>query len=181
MNTNNEDGPPPYNDIVPPSAPPAFHLEQVPTDSTSINGTDDEEYFHEQGNFMKFYCITIFQKMMEKKWWILLIFALVTMLGLVIGLPIRFATPSFDSLPPNTTANVTTITTDVITTMTTTTTTTSTTTTTTTTTTSEYIGKAVLVLSTASSTNIPMLIRLNGSLLLKSIHNKLYLSKVMFR
>ena len=168
MNTNNEDGPPPYNEIVPSSAPQAFHFEQVPTDSTSINGTDDEEYFHEQGNFMKFYCITIFQKMMEKKWWILLIFASVTMLGL----PIRFATPSFESSPPNTTANVTTITTDVITTMTTTTTTTSTTTTTTTTTTSEYIGKAVLVLSTASSTNIPMLIRLNGSLTTNRCYSK---------
>ena len=133
----------------------------------NLNQVDDEHICNRE---------IFLRKLIKKKRWILLIVLLVfAIIGLAVGLSIHFPAESQHPLSTTTTATTTTttITTTKTTTMTTNTntiteTTSSTTTSKTTVTTAmikvtqEPPQKAVLMLSTLASTNVPVVIGLNG-------------------
>jgi len=87
---------------------------------------------HEQGHLAELNCEFIIQKIRKRKWWILLIIVLVLIVGLAVGLSV--------SSPPTMATSTTTALTP----------------------TTSPTGKAVLMLSTRPSTNVPMVITLNG-------------------
>ena len=87
---------------------------------------------HEQGHLAELNCEFIIQKIRKRKWWILLIIVLVLIVGLAVGLSV--------SSPPTMATSTTTALTP----------------------TTSPTGKAVLMLSTRTSTNVPMVITLNG-------------------
>jgi len=134
---------------------------QAATDSTSIDGTvndrirltnngqRNETNNHEQGHLAELNCEFIIQKIRKRKWWILLIIVLVLIVGLAVGLSV--SSPPTMATSKTTALMVTTVMTVGSTALVTTTTASQ-----------EPTEKAVLMLSTSISTNVAMVITLNG-------------------